>query len=388
MKKGGSMKIRLLTRFGWIFLALAMPVGATAQTYTVTDLGPIGKPPGQPFVIANNGLVSGAATASNGAVHAMLWYKHLRGDIGVPGLGGRNSVAFGVNSKGQAVGEAETTLKDPNGEDFCGFKTMGFTSSGRCLPFFWEDGIMHRLPTLGGYNGVANEINRYGTAVGLAENSTPDPACPAPQVLHFKPVEWKQGRIQELPTFNGDPDGLAYGLNDKGQVVGGSGVCGPFSLQLYVSLQSLHALLWENGKVTNLGTLGGDGHGFGIIAQNINSYGEVVGNSDLAGDTSFHGFLWTRAKGMRDLGTLPGDVNSSAVGINDAGEIVGISLDKDFNGRAFIRRNGHMFDLNTLVTDSHLHLILGCSINASGQITGLAVDSEGVFHGYVATPTY
>ena len=53
-----------------------------------------------------------------------------------------------------------------------------YLSSGRT-------GEMVQLPTLGGNNGVAMAISSRGEVAGFAENSTPDPGCPAPQVLHF-----------------------------------------------------------------------------------------------------------------------------------------------------------------------------------------------------------
>ena len=91
---------------------------------------------------------------------------------------------------------------------------------------------------------------------------------------------------------------------------------------------------------------------------------------------------------MQDLGTIPGDVASVGLGINDGGDIVGISNDPDFNLRAFVRQNGVMSDLNTLIpSDSPLFLIIACSINASGEIIGIAVDKNtGDAHGYLATP--
>lgn len=59
-----------------------------------------------------------------------------------------------------------------------------------------------------------------------------------------------------------------------------------------------------------------------------------------------------------------------------------------FNPRAFLRQNGVMTDLNTLIpANSPLHLLLACSINSSGQIVGLAVTSGGELHGYLATPS-
>ncbi|MGD0300604.1 MAG: hypothetical protein ABSE86_26260, partial [Bryobacteraceae bacterium] len=95
----------------------------------------------------------------------------------------------------------------------------------------------------------------------------------------------------------------------------------------------------------------------------------------------------TKATGMQDLGTLPGDANSTAIGINDSGDVVGVSLDANFNPRAYLRQNGIMTDLNTLIpANSPLSLLVGCSINSSGQIVGVAVTSAGVAHGYLATP--
>src|ERR1017187_10903541 len=105
-----------------LFAAFAM---AQPPHYPVTDLGPVGATPGQPFFVAPNGLIGGAAAAPNGAMNAMLWYRKMKLNIGKTGLGGANSVAFGVNATGQAAGEAETSAADPNSEDFCGFKALG-----------------------------------------------------------------------------------------------------------------------------------------------------------------------------------------------------------------------------------------------------------------------
>jgi len=307
------------------------------------------------------------------------------GDIGAPGLGGPNSIAFGDNVRFQAAGEAETSTPDPNGEDFCGFGTHL-----TCLPFLWQDGVMNPLPTLGGNNGVAYAINNRGKAAGTAENSTPDPGCPAPQVLHFKPVVWEEGAIHKLPTFGGDPDGVAQEINDNGEVVGGSGTCATFNTNFLYNLVPVHALLWEKGKATDLGNLGGQtGQAGGNIAYNINNQGQVVGNSDLPGDTTFHAFLWTRKTGMQDLGTLSGDVASVSISINDAGSVIGASLDANFNPRAFLWEKGVMTDLNTLIAgDSPLYLLTGCSINSHGEITGLGLTSTGEIHTYLAIPDH
>jgi probable HAF family extracellular repeat protein len=379
-----------------LFTSLAMPAGVSAQPpqgkqvhrYAVTDLGRVGPAPGQAFSVTNNGLVSGAAVTPGGIMHAVLWFRGLRLDIGKHGLGGSNSVTFGANVWGQAVGVAETGIPDPNGEDFCGFKIQGFASSGSCLPFLWEFPAMSALPTLGGNNGGTNQINTLGQVAGFTETSRADPNCPAPQVLEFKPVVWKKGKVRELRTFPGDVDGVALAINDSGQIAGASGDCAAFSPQLLFPLQPLHALLWQNGKMTDLGNLGGSGHFFGNIALNMNGKGEVVGNSDLAGDTANHAFLWTRDGGMRDLGTLPGDVISAGLNINDSTQVVGTSIDSNFNLRAYLWQNGRMTALNDLIpANSRLSLLLACSINSSGQISGLAIRRDtGEFHAFLATP--
>jgi probable HAF family extracellular repeat protein len=249
---------------------------------------------------------------------------------------------------------------------------------------------MIQLPTLGGNNGVAMAISNRGEVAGFAESSTPDSGCPAPQVLHFKPVVWEKRVIHKLPTFGGDPDGVAQEINDKGEVVGGSGNCATFNSNFLYNLVPVHALLWEKGKATDLGNLGGKtGRAGGNIAYDINDQGQVVGNSDLPGDATFHAFLWTKRTGMQDLGTLSGDVASVSISINDAGSVVGASLDANFNPRAFLWEKGLMTDLNTLIAgDSPLYLLTGCSINSRGEITGLGLTSTGEIHTYLATPTH
>jgi probable HAF family extracellular repeat protein len=386
----------LLSLSAWLLAALAVPLTAAAQDtqqrtlpavqYTITDLGTLdGGTFSQPFFIDRYGLVSGSASLPDGTQNAVLWLNGQMKDIGAPGLGGPNSIAFVDDESSRAVGEAETSTSDPNGEDFCGFGTHL-----TCLPFLWQAGGMIQLPTLGGNNGVAKAISNRGEVAGFAENSTPDPGCPAPQVLHFKPVVWEKGLIHKLPTFGGDPDGVAQQINDNGEVVGGSGTCAAFNANFLYNLVPVHALLWEKGKATNLGNLGGEtGQAGGNIAYDINNQGQVVGNSDLPGDTTFDAFLWTRKTGMQDLGTLSGDVASVSLSINDAGSVVGASLDANFDPRAFLWEKGVMTDLNTLIAgDSPLYLLTGCSINSRGEITGLGLTSTGETHTYLARPTH
>ncbi len=105
------MKLKtLFSMAGMSFLAVAaLPAQLTAQGgsatqehsgephhYKLADLGVVGPAPGQPIHITNNGLISGGAADKN-SEHATLWYRRLKLDISTPGLGGMNSIAFGVN---------------------------------------------------------------------------------------------------------------------------------------------------------------------------------------------------------------------------------------------------------------------------------------------------
>jgi probable HAF family extracellular repeat protein len=297
---------------------LAALLAAQPSHYSVTDLGPVG-PAGQPFYVTNNGLVAGAAANSSGAYRAVFWYRGLMSDVGT--FGGANSTAYGVNVRAQVVGWAETSDLDPYGEDFCGFGTHHI-----CLPFIWQFGLMTPLPTLGGRSGTAFMVNSRGQVAGFTETANWDPACPPPQKYQFKPVLWTNGSVQQLPTVAGDLVGQAYNVNESGQVVGASGVCAAFNPISLSNMQPLHALLWDNGVMTDLGNLGGTGHAGGNFAYAINNKGQVVGGSDLPGDKASDAFLWTRSTGMQDLGIVAGDVSSAAIAINDAGDVVGASL--------------------------------------------------------------
>ncbi len=188
----------------------------------------------------------------------------------------------------------------------------------------------------------------------------------------------QNGKIQPLPTYPGDPNGVAIDINDNGQAVGISGPCAPFNPNLGYYISS-HALLWEkDGSVHDLGNLGGPAGTFGgNHACAINNQGQVVGHSDLTGDTTFHAYLWTKETGiMKDIGTLQGnfDFASAATGINDEGQVVGLSVDENFNIAAFLWENGTMTDLNSLIpAGSPLFLQGAAKINSRGDIVGLAL---------------
>jgi probable HAF family extracellular repeat protein len=153
---------------------------------------------------------------------------------------------------------------------------------------------------------------------------------------------------------------------------------------------SRHAVLWEpDGSVTDLGNLGGTVDfeaGIGNNGLSINNLGQVVGVSSIKGNESFHGFLWKRGTGMRDLGTLPGDGSSVASSINDRGQVVGISFGN--NGpRGYLWDNGTMTDFNDLVgSDSPLYVLFTFGINNHGEVVGFGATESGDVHAFLARP--
>jgi probable HAF family extracellular repeat protein len=348
--------------------------------YHVTNLSSLGGTSSAGNSINNRNWVAGFSNfPGDDSTHAVLWSPFAaKLDLGT--LGGPNSnVAWPVkNTNGVITGIAETAMLDSLGEAWSCSAFFPSSTGHTCLGFVWEGGVMAPLPTLGGTNGFATGSNNRGQVVGWAENTVHDPACNPPQVLQFRAVVWepKRGRVRALPPFPGDKVGAATAVNDSGQVVGISGICdnavGRFS--------AIHAVLWENGTVKYLGSLGG-------VAWNtpmaINERGDVVGFANVPGGStpgSFnaHAFLWTASRGMRDLGTLRGDVLSQALGINERRQVVGLSCTAGFAScRAFLWQDGIMIDLNRLVAAGYRdHLFFANDINDRGRITGQAVASD------------
>ncbi len=382
-----------------LFAALTVSVPLSAQTpqknqplkYYVFNLGaPLGGAP-EAVGINNLGWISGGANlAGNTVVNAELW---VGSPMNLGTLGGPNSnVAWPNHStKGEIVGITETAQPNPFGEPWSCFAFFpSATPTGDvCVGFAWQDGVMTALsPLPGGYDSYAAGVNNKGQVAGWAENGIHDPTCNAPvQVLQFEAVIWgpKLDHMTQLPPYPGDPDSAATAINDKGQVVGISGLCS----NAVGGASAEHALLWENGVPTNLGNIGGGAWNTPVA---LNNQGEVVGFANSSGDQnaalSPAAFIWTQATGMQALPLLSGDTNSIAFDINEKGQVVGQSVGATF--RAFLYEDGMMLDLNALIQpDSSLYLTNAQGINDRGEIAGTALDTAtGAVVAFLAVPAY
>lgn len=310
-------------------------------------------------------LLSGRALVNTGVYNI---------DLGT--LGGQNSwMNWGqINELGQVVGYSETAVPDPNGEDICGFGTHL-----TCSPFLWQFKHISALPTLGGNNGEASSINNHGQIVGMSENGAVDSTCPPGKTNNRiqLPALWEHGQIQALPTVEGDPDGFAFWINNNGQAAGFSGTC----------TAALHAISWENGTATLLQDLENSG-----MAWGINDGGQIVGTVGSADGSTQTGAVWQNGK-LTVLSLLPGDFGGIAFGNNNKGQVVGGNWNSpDFDwSHAWIWQNGVVTDLNKLFPrDSNLYATFAAKINDSGQIGGMAIVLSGPYkgdvHSFVATP--
>lgn len=357
------------------------------QQYYVINLGtPGGGNTAAAASINNIGWIAGNSyETGNLNEHAFLW---VGTPIDLGTLGGPNSaVAWpNKNDKGQIAGIAETADMNPLNEEWsCAQANFyPFLDGHICLGFLWQDGVMTSLPPLpGGIDSYAAAVNNNGQVVGWAENGVHDPTCnsapPVNQILQFEAVVWrsKLGHMTQLSPLAPDPDSAATAINDKGQIVGISGLCANAA----GTTSAEHSVLWENEYAApiNLGNFDGG------LAWNtptaINSRGQVVGFGNQAGSaaSAFNpvAYYWDKAHGIQSINPIGTDTNSWAWGINLQGQVVGESFDAAGpSARAFLYQNGVITDLNTLIqANSSLYLLLANDINDAGEIVGYATDA-------------
>jgi len=156
-----------------------------------------------------------------------------------------------------------------------------------------------------------------------------------------------QYSIVDLGLLPGGGFSEALNVNDRGQIVGWGST----------STGESHAVLWQDGKAIDLGTLGGTSS----RAWGINNSGQIVGESDTAtGDG--HAFLWEDGQ-MFDLAEA-GPFNR-AFAINDRSVVAG-----HFQSDGVLWRRGMLFDLGDLLVGWTIndHLVVGGAASFGDQI--------------------
>jgi probable HAF family extracellular repeat protein len=270
-------------------------------------------------------------------------------DLGA--LNGYSAGLFELNGRGIGAGASETGAIDP------------LTGAPETHAVESRDGRLFDLGTLGGNESWASAVNNKGQVSGFAANTTPDPYAamfsPYPSATQWRAVVWQDGRVHDLGTLGG-PDSLGGFLDARGDVAGESFT--NWTPNPTTGVPTMEPFLWRNGVMHDLGGLGGT---FGMTLW-MNNHGQVVGGSDLAGDQTAHPFLWNGHR-LVDLGTLGGDFGI-ANWVNDAGSVVGLAqLPHNQAYHAFLWKHGTMQDLPSTSAD----LCSGANaINERGQVVG------------------
>jgi probable HAF family extracellular repeat protein len=358
-----------------------------------------GNPPLYPFnrVLNNAGAVLGSADtpipdpfciAGCQVNYAFRWQDGVQTNLGVlpqnPTVGAQTPCfdcawsvfVYWIADNGLVVGQASVgNALDP------------LTGSPALLAVLWKDGNIVNLGTLGGNESTAGAVNSGGDVVGAALNLTTDPFPFRPPYKDFfflgngtesHAVLWRDGTMLDLGTLGG-PDSAAFLLNQNGQVAGASDV--DFNVNPVTGGPTIHPFLWQNGKMLDLvagapaGMFGGT---YGIAAW-LNERGQVLGTMNLAGDTTWHSFLWDKGV-VADLGTL-GGINTTAQWLTNDGHVSGKSdvtaictacapdNQKQLH-HPFVWKDGVMTDLGLLYSDT---AGAAYSVNARDQAVGVTV---------------
>src|ERR1039458_2181681 len=177
------------------------------------------------------------------------------------------------------------------------------------------------------FSWFTSVLNSKGIVAGFADTSVPDPfpnfyfwdCCVVAHAFRAG----SRGVLTDLGALPGGGSSAPLWISENGLIAGVSenGETDP----LYAGLPEVHAVLWQHGKITDLGTLEG---GYESEANAVNSAGQVVGAAvNTIPDTNSMGafwlwlvtppyqyqtraFLWDKQKGMQDLGTLPGGTDA------------------------------------------------------------------------------
>ncbi|MGA2915163.1 MAG: PEP-CTERM sorting domain-containing protein [Sedimentisphaerales bacterium] len=250
--------------------------------------------------------------------------------------------------------------------------------SGRCA-FLWDKGVTTNLGTLpGGDYSWAEGINNSGQIIGGSYlNGTGGPHG----------FLWENGLMIDIGGNEGT------GINNLGQVI--------VDLEL-----GGNDFIWQNGQVTYVGDIG--------RTRKINDVGDIIGYDESGPHQSPVGFLLTNGnKTMLGIQNIPYAVNNNrqvvgqagsnafiwdgvngirildsqysiAYGINDNGQVVGLT--EGINGmRAFIWENGLLTDLNSFIPQSsNCVLEVAYGINSRGDIVGCGY-IDGTYHPYILT---
>lgn len=354
--------------------ALVLAAGAAGVASGCGDATPVTQPLAPP--LTSRGPASRAPTAPR---YDLVTYPST--------LGGPSNRANAINDRGWIAGFSSL----PDGTRHAAL-WRGSPRGG---------GALTDLGTLGGPNSsvVWPGLNDQGVAVGIAQTATPDPfgeewSCSAffavrstgPTCLGFV---WQDGVMTALPTLGGN-NGYATAVNRRGQVVGWAETAVHDPTCDTPQVLQFRAVRWEPGRrwrptrTTELRPLPGDS---ASAATGINERGQVVGISGECDQavgrfTAKHAVLWDSRSTPTELPNLGGTSWHTPTALNARGDAVGFSNPSDPRDAAgeFIARavlwpaRGGLVEIGRLPGDSTAQ---AQGINRRGQVVGVSSGNAG-----------
>jgi len=229
-----------------------------------------------------------------GQSHAYLW-DAINGARDLGSLGG-DSYAYAINDSGTVVGYY-IPLDKFYAHGFIWTEASGMVALG--IPGGGDSTRESCVPTA---------INSAGNVVGYARQAD------GAQVAFFWSPTGGFTTIGDLSS-NADNGNTAYAINDRDQVTG----------NFLIKQQTLvyHAYIWtpDRAHPRDLGVIDGEQFSLG---NGINNLGQIVGGSLSTSDFQWQPMTWKRQAGMSFLGMISGTLYAQARAINDAGQIIGI----------------------------------------------------------------
>jgi probable HAF family extracellular repeat protein len=258
-----------------------------------------------------------------------------------------------------------------------GFSPTGLTDNGTVTGQFLLQvsvGLQGASYTQGyfyngsGWFGIENPFaNDSASSVGMASNGSLVGNAFTPSGTSHAIVWQSNGTWIDLNSLaSGYSNITAQAVNSSGLITGSA------DGKTFISNGSTITTLNDPASLSSTGNA-------------ISSDSRVAGSRILSGGVE-RAFVTDSLGVITDLGTL-GGLNSSALGLNALGAVVGWSLNSSGQQRAFLYSNGVMTDLNTLLTVNGEWLIQSAiAINQSGIILATAVNAFGEYRTVLLTP--
>jgi probable HAF family extracellular repeat protein len=294
----------------------------------------------------------------------------------IPTFGGDFSTAAAINEQGHVTGTAWFR------RDRSGIDAHAYLYAGGTMLDLGNDAVPRNDEHV---NSVSDgrAINSSDQVAGdeLGRGGDPFPVLFTPAPVEFRLPEWFQV--------------IARGINEAGDVVGGSTFGGPGFLYHAGVITSLPGTLSIGYDVNNRGVVVGvgklsSGAPFGPfvlrggvytqlastgVAEAVNDRGEIVGyTADFGTPQAFR--VDPGSTDLVPLAPLAGDVQTQANAVSERGVVAGWSGNNGEH-RAVIWKGRRVLNLNAhLAADSGWFLQEATGVNRAGQIVG-----NGLLHG-------